>query len=785
MGGTLSCTGKGYPTLGEGRPEPYLPATKSQINGSVVKPRGTDLPLEKDTTSEPDHSWKFWQRLTLRRSDRKSKSKKELKYQERNSTIPEEGKRSLEGLPDVVDQSVFRRSNSLKPPPKPPRLFLFRSSTINTPRSSVTGENDRNSFVFSQAYQRGSKSLDLTKQAILENDPNKNITGAIANGQVVSSVDLTSKCPIGADIENNNLKSENNIKAETQIVAEVKHAETSNVPRRTPTGKIKIITPDLSSRRAINRSKLKAGDICFSERHITILQSAYELLCQKMDPFVILDNLRKTNILTDTDLIAFRGHPDKRLVCESIIQTVMDSDYSVFLSFTEVLRNCEEYIRIAFILDAMTDLYNLIYEIQCESVQGSPLLEDETSVTFDVVYYNEDTGRVRSVVELERSRHSDNKRFSRDIINYKRSSRLSFYSMASELSLNSSDDIMNTGVPMLTVSISGHSLQGEKAQALKDLLPKHLCILELHLGKTHLRGEDMRHIASALQGKVGITVLDVRLNSINNDGAEVLASVLETNKTIRQLNISSTGIDSKGCKTLAEALKTNACLIELDMSFLDIGDDGCVALGNMLKLNRVLRKLRLRSDNISWIGCGFLFEGIQQGKCITELDLSRNFIGDDGVEMISRHLDDISSLIELNLENCGLTSSGCALISDVIMRNKSLTNMDLSVNFIGDQGLAKLSTALERNRHIKTLGLNMCGITNDGFSKLLDILEINPTLTLLKLCYNRLGREHNNPAATSDDLRYRVRIVTSSNPKLKILLWGNSFEDSMQTTSVS
>ena len=106
-----------------------------------------------------------------------------------------------------------------------------------------------------------------------------------------------------------------------------------------------------------------------------------------------------------------------------------------------------------------------------------------------------------------------------------------------------------------------------------------------------------------------------------------------------------------------------------------------------------------------------------------------------------------------------------------------MQNLDLSVNFIADSGVAKLSAALERNKTIKTLGLNMCGITNDGFAKILDILECNPTMTLLKLCYNRLGREYSNPSASSDDLRYRVRIVTSSNPKLKLLLWGNAFDE--------
>ena len=93
-------------------------------------------------------------------------------------------------------------------------------------------------------------------------------------------------------------------------------------------------------------------------------------------------------------------------------------------------------------------------------------------------------------------------------------------------------------------------------------------------------------------------------------------------------------------------------------------------------------------------------------------------------------------------------------MSNVILSNKTLTNLDLSVNFIADTGITKLSAALERNKSIKTIGLNMCGNTNDEFSKLLDVLECNPTMTLLKLCYNRLGKEHTNPSATSDALQY-------------------------------
>ena len=71
----------------------------------------------------------------------------------------------------------------------------------------------------------------------------------------------------------------------------------------------------------------------------------------------------------------------------------------------------------------------------------------------------------------------------------------------------------------------------------------------------------------------------------------------------------------------------------------------------------------------------------------------------------------------------------------------------------------------------------MCGNTNDGFPKLLDVLECNHPSTLLKLCYNRLGKKHTNPSATSADFMYKVRIVTSINPKLNILILSISFDD--------
>ena len=735
-------------------------------------------------------SWRFWQRLSLRQS-RKRDSKKQIKL----PPFLEERSVPNERLPDVVDtKGAFRRSWSMKPPPKPPRLFLFRSSSINTPRSSAVGETDRNSFLLSQAYQNGSKGANNNKSInnSEQNNDNKEIKSLRDSiSDPILKVQSTT-FSMGSDKETNPVRIHETFPNVPLTHSLPKDADRGTVfsgpvvirrsPHKSPTGKIKIVSPELS-RKPISRHRKRSTEITPQDRHVLIMQSASELICQKLDPFVMIEDLHRANILGKEDLTAFRGHPDRRLICENIIQAVIDRNYSAFLRFCDVLREITDYATVAAVLDAMRAVYDVIFEIPASTGDKSPILDDDKSISFDVVYYSLESGKIRSVVELEKARNSEARRFSRDLLMSKRNSRLSFHSLTSEASSIFMEDIINNGIPMVTVAIAGHDLNDKKAKSLASVIEQNSCILELHIGKTHLKGPDMEPLFQSLQFTSGLRVLDLRLNSIGNYGASFIASALQTNRTLRQLNLSSTGIETEGCKLLAESLRCNTSLAELDLSFLDIGDSGCMALGAALKQNRALQKLRLRSDNITWIGAGFLIEGIEISRILTELDLSRNFIGDDGAEILSRHLGDNSSLKELNLENCGFTSVGCSMLSDLILTNKSIAHLDLSTNFIGDQGVLKLANALERNKTIRKLGLNMCGITNDGFSKLLDILEANPTLALLKLCYNRLGREHTNPDATSDSLKYRIRIVTSSNPKLKLLLWGNTFDESLNTLS--
>nr|XP_022297660.1 uncharacterized protein LOC111107019 isoform X2 [Crassostrea virginica] len=706
---------------------------------------------ESDQSDEETSSWKFWQKLHLRRGDQKQKELEKLRLDLENGNLPIEEVSEIE-----TEAGKSQRSHSLRPPPKPPRMFLFRSNSISTPRNSavINPGSERNSFIMSQEH-RNSRPRD-----------NANIpTAHVAPVRQEVSV---------KPVENNDDILEKKDKI-IQNVDEVKPIISR--PARDPVpNRIKIVTPDLTPRRNFSRQRRASEIVPQEERHKLIIQSSLELLCQKLDPLTIINELREKNVVSEDDIQAFQEHPDRRLICESILHNLLEGPYSKFFIFCDILRNNNDYNCLAVILDVMKDTYDVVYNIPAIPSEEVPVMEEEKAVTFEIGYYNADTGIMKPVVELEKTRDTS-KRFSRDSLFFKRASRLSYMSVSSEGRNSEESVLINHGTPVINICISGHSLHEGRAKGLSKVVSKYNCILELRIGKTQLTGRDVGHMSQAIQNSACLAVLDLRLNSIGNEGARLLSVPLAKNSHLRQLNISSTGIDHEGCKNLCDALKQNSSITDVDMSFLEIGDSGCICLGNMLKQNKSISKLRLRSSGISWIGCGILFEGVQQSRSLNVLDLSRNFIGDNGMEMMCRHLNEKCALVELNLENCGITSSGCAMLSDVILSNKTLTNLDLSVNFIADTGITKLSAALERNKSIKTIGLNMCGITNDGFSKLLDVLECNPTMTLLKLCYNRLGKEHTNPSATSDDLKYRVRIVTSSNPKLKILLWGNSFDD--------
>lgn len=736
-----------------------------------------DITISQRETSPTTHAppWKFWRRLSSKRHNSSNKkdgdrvefsdsllagqsdgrSRRECILKEADDGVSNEEDDLLEDLPDVLDKNALRGSQSLKPPPKPPRLFLMRSSSINNHRNTQTLTSSRNSFVMS-SNNRHSKDEEFIKFPInIENG--RFLTEATQNGSLYCIKNSGSEA---VD------KVEPDLTSKTAYDGKgIKYSANGN-PMRI---KMDLVASGQTHR---NRDKIT--------KHTLILHCLSELLCQRLKPTGLIEEMYRTQVITSGDLQAFRGHPDHRLVCESLITTVSRGDDQQYAAFCQVLRNTDKYRDVSEMLDAMTKISFMISEIHAVDEDENNILAEEKTIKFDVGFYDEEAHLLKPVVELDRIKTMNGKRGLGLRASGSHSSQISNAS-TTDGSLGKNNDHEQDKsllVPMMTVSILGHNLKGDRTKVLADVLHTYNCILELCLGKTQLTSSDIGILSIPLQKNNSLTVLDVRLNPIGNEGASMLGNALEQNNTLRQLNLSSTGMDGAGCKRICDALKFNTALRELDISFVDLGDDGCVHIGEMLQQNKTLKKLRLRSSCITWAGCEFLFTALTNNTSLTDIDLSRNFIGNEGADIVALHLAKESYLRELNLENCGLTALGCNQLSQALIKNIRLDNLDLSNNFIGDTGARKLSEAIEENTCLRCIGLNMCEITNDGFERILDALECNKSLHALKLCYNRLGRDTTSQTASSENLRYRVRIVTSSRPKLRLLLWGNTFEES-------
>ncbi|XP_050412915.2 uncharacterized protein LOC126827522 isoform X2 [Patella vulgata] len=730
--------------------------------------------------------WKFWRKLSTKRNDRKPLDKSDVIHEHwRDDDAASEVLTPLNSdLPDVLDKTDLKRTNSLKPPPKPPRLFLFRSSSINTHRSSSSSGSLRNS-IFQSFHPKRSSSATEAKSVKCPS-PKRSASAVDSTGSDMTSLissPLTDTRNVLVRQENGRIKpvilhpgdreNNNTVHGLSNVEEKDEKIDTKYSPvsslnsSQNSYSKIKIVTPDLTPKKPL-RNRRKSSEKGEMTRQKLIMQSLSDLLNQRFDPFPLLDKLHEGNVISQSDLQAFQGHPDRRLICDSITHIISDGELSKFRAFCKVIQNADATGDISRVLTVMQEIDRICYEIPARYNEEISIMEDEKRISFEIGYLNKETGVLRPLVELEKARSEK-----------RNSNRSSKYSDQSSLDLEneSSTEFADSYATMVNVFITGISLCARRADALERLLVDTDSILELKIGKTQMQGDDLALIFKAMNTNTSIQTLDVRLNGLNKQGMEAMSDMLRENKHLLHLNISSTGVDQSGCETLASAMAVNKTLVELDMSFLDIGDPACDCLKDMLKSNSTLKKLRLRSNNITWVGCCSLMEGVSRNRSLAELDLSRNFIGDSGVEVLSRFIP-LSAIVELCLENCGITSSGCGKLAEMLSSSKKLKHVDLSVNFIADAGVLKLASPLERSSVLQTIGLNMCGVTNDGFSKLLDVLEKNTSITLLKLCYNRLGREHTNSAATSDNLRYRLRIVTSSKPKLKILLWGNVFEES-------
>lgn len=318
------------------------------------------------------------------------------------------------------------------------------------------------------------------------------------------------------------------------------------------------------------------------------------------------------------------------LVCSFLI--VFNGSFSVSL-------NAASFVDITLfhfhkqVLHVVREIDRIIYDVSHNNNENL-VLDDEKNLNYDIGYLAPDYS-LKPLVELERVRASGDKRLS------KASSRNSAYSLlegGDSDSCKNGDGGVFPGLIMMSICVTGHSLSGQRSEALASLIRNHNCICELRMGKTQLCGEDVSIIAKSLEENRTIHSLDLRLNNIGQKGAIAVADLLLKTKSLRLLNLSSTNMDLRSIKKIVGATAGNKCLTDLDLSFLDIGDECCECLRDMLRANTNLQKLRLRSNNLTWSGCYVIAEGLSHNLCLNVLDLSRNTIGDEGVQVSLFHI---------------------------------------------------------------------------------------------------------------------------------------------------
>ena len=338
------------------------------------------------------------------------------------------------------------------------------------------------------------------------------------------------------------------------------------------------------------------------------------------------------------------------------------------------------------------------------------------------------------------------------------------------------DDSFDHHLAALSVRLTGWCVcDRRRTVPLARLLTDTRCVCELALTKINLDTGLTSWLAEALRFNTSLVRLDLRLSSLGeSDAAAALGNGLSRHRRMRTLNLAGTGLTDTCLCRLLNALSTNRKLAELDVGFNDLATgSGCLALGEVLRTRRPpLRRLRMREDGITWSKSTVapFFRSTARSSRLRCLDVSGNALADDGVSQLSETLLVNRTLRELNIEYCQFGQRGCIALARALRSNDALRSLQMSRNAVGDDGFSEIVGALRYNRAVTSLGANQCHVGNVGLAHLLDALRHNVTVTLVKLCYNDIGR-FNNDQESPDRRRRRdwVGIHMTSCSSLQVI----------------
>ncbi|KAH9492432.1 hypothetical protein Btru_051098 [Bulinus truncatus] len=333
-----------------------------------------------DSGSSP---WKFWRRLSARgRQDHKSSHRKDrptiVLLDKSDPTqitselspdlrSPQNVQSTTRSLPDVVEkaqQGLPRCSPNGVPPPKPPRLFLFRTpSTVTKHSTDTENESDPTYMNCKQVNElrpdHFTSSLDstLSDPLIMASSYIKSLklSDMAENNNLLCQVSKNETGPPQSAPVNSVSSSKDSVSVSFNLPPE------SSSPRLSSTSippglqnsirKPKIKTPEMSLKR-MGRPRRKSSDKGELTRQKLIMNSIAELMRQRLDPFPLIDQLKKAGVLTNLDVQFFLGLHDRKSVCESLVGLVGDSTPDVLPIFCDVMAqtgNCTELLEASYI----------------------------------------------------------------------------------------------------------------------------------------------------------------------------------------------------------------------------------------------------------------------------------------------------------------------------------------------------------------------------------------------------------------------------------------------------
>ena len=216
-----------------------------------------------------------------------------------------------------------------------------------------------------------------------------------------------------------------------------------------------------------------------------------------------------------------------------------------------------------------------------------------------------------------------------------------------------------------------------------------------------------------------------------DDGLETLLSNYHSSKPgvpavtlTKTLNVSGNSVTGPSVVPLFKELERNTCLKTLDLSRNNItaGEHSEAvrqAIEGMLRVNQSLQVLKLYACNLDDTVIGHIATGLTHNTTLQELDIgiNRSVTSDEWVQFFQTIQNGTTSLQKLDISYNGLQSEGVIALSQMLLHNMTITTLSM----------LRISSSVT--------------IATEAWIQLFQVLHHHPTLSILDINHNNLGRE--------------------------------------------